>query len=295
MSTNEPTIVKLDSTAAFLAFLPTLNATPVRNSLVIAPFSGRFASRALRIGVDSIATGGTAQKLASAAVGVLARLEDCDYVAVVLYRDEPFDEVCRNWLPALDTVMKRLHESGYHFKDAAIVAADGWMPYFEGDPSTPMPLSDIAAAAENMPTDEHDRRELRLPATDPDLARRVTEILIDLTIDGSESDAFGRLHRTTPPDPIDLLERALTAPPETASALTLARLIHQIDTEGAVGRTVLQIAFGRDHVVSELDHRLMAGDFTHMHAAIDMDDDLAFLGESSGARVVEVFDGREPP
>jgi hypothetical protein len=245
MSTSMPPVVKLSSTAALLAFLPVLAGVSVRNSLVIAPFVGNRASRALRIGTGPSPSPVMARSLASAALGTLSKLNGCSSVSVAVYRDEPFHEVGPLWYDAFGTLLERLHQSGYDIKDAAIVASDGWMPYFEGDLATPRALSEIEAQAKQLPDLARTDAAGTLPETDPELAKRVTDILVDRDIDQSEPDSFGRQGPVTPPDPVGFLEAALEDDPAEASALTLARLIDQIDSEGAVDRTVLQIAFGR--------------------------------------------------
>jgi hypothetical protein len=244
MTTSAPPVVSLKTTADLVAFLPALAGMPVRNSLVVAPFEGTRASRAIRIGVPSAPSPASARRLASTLLGYLARISRCDSVVVAVYRDEPFAEAAPQWQANLGIITEQLYRSGYAVKDAAIVAADGWMPLFEGDPAAPCPLSDIDAAAQRMPGGIDTPAPHELPATDPRLADLVTGLLLDRLADGAEPDAFGILRRTDPPHPVDLLEDALSCDPAKASALTLARLIAQIDSEGAVDRTVLQIAFG---------------------------------------------------
>lgn len=245
MSTSTPPVVKLSSTAALLAFLPFLTTVPLRNSLVIAPFVGKQTSRAMRIPVEPSPSASTARSLASVALGSLSKLKDCDSVSVALFRDEPFHDVVPLWYDALGIVLERLHQSGFHIKDAAIVAGDGWIPYFEGDPEAPRSLSEIDEEATRIPIDARPTDAWTLPETDPELARRVTDHLIDRYFEHSERDSFGRLRPVKPHDPVDFFESVLMDDPAEASALTLARLLAQIDSEGAVDRTVLQIAFGR--------------------------------------------------
>ncbi|WP_460517806.1 hypothetical protein [Humibacter antri] len=245
MSTSTTPIVKLSSTADLLALLPVLAGMPVRNSLVIAPFAGKQTSRALRIGTGPSPSPTDARTLASAALGTLSKLDDCDGVSVAVYRDESFREVGPLWYDCFGIILERLRQSGYPINDAAIVTGDGWLPYFEGDLATPRPLSEIEAQTKQIPFEAQADAALTTPETDAELAQRVGAILLDRHIDQSERDAFGRLRPATQHDPVDFLESALEDDPGTVSALTLARLIAQIDSEGAVDRTVLQIAFGR--------------------------------------------------
>jgi hypothetical protein len=246
MTTRAVPVVKLSTTADLLAFLPTLAGVPIRNSIVVAPFEGKRASRAMRIGAPSMPTATTARDISSAVLGTLARVKRCDCAAVALYRDEPLAEIGPRWQEALGVILERLHESGYHINDAAIVASDGWVPFFDGDLDSPHPLSEIDAAAHRLPDDLGEAVPDELPTADPRLARLVSELVLDRVVDGAETDAFGIMHRADPPNPVDLLEEALAGGADNASALMLARLIAQIDSEGAVDRTVLQIAFGRE-------------------------------------------------
>ena len=245
MSASTPPVVKLSTTAALLALLPFLTAVPLRNSLVIAPFVGKQTSRAMRIPVESPPSAGTARSLASVALGSLSKLKDCDSVAVALFRDEPFHEVGPMWHDAVGVVLERLHQSGFHIRDAAIVAGDGWMPYFDGDPEVPHSLTEIEEHAKRIPPNARTTDVWTLPETDPELASRVADHLLDRHFSNSERDSFGRLRPVRPDDPVDFFETVLDDDPAHASALTLARLVAQIDSEGAVDRTVLQIAFGR--------------------------------------------------
>lgn len=244
MSTSTTPVVKLSSTAELLAFLPALTGVPVRNSLVIAPFVHKRASRALRIDTGPSPSPATARSLASAALGTLSKLNGCSSVSVALYRDESFHEVGPLWHDPFGVVLDRLHQSGYHIMDAAIVAGDGWMPYFDGDLTSPRPLSEIEAQEKRIPEEARADATPTVPETDPELAQRVTALL-DRDAARSECDSFGRLRPVTPPDPVPFLEAALEGDPAGASARTLALLIAQMDSEGAVDRTVLQIAFGR--------------------------------------------------
>ncbi|WP_022899263.1 DUF4192 family protein [Humibacter albus] len=245
MSTRTVPVVKLSSTAALLAFLPTLTGVSVRNSLVVAPFVGKQASRAMRIDTEPSPSPAAARTLASSVLATLSKLKDCDSVSVVIYRDEPFRDVVPRWHGAFGVLLERLHQSGYHIKDAAIVAIDGWMPYFEGGLAAPRPISEIEAAKEQIPADLRADEEVRSPETDPVVARQVLDLLRGRPTAGRGRDSSGPPQPLAPHDPVEFLETTLQGDPSKASALTVARLIAQIDSEGAVDRTVLQIAFGR--------------------------------------------------
>lgn len=245
MPNDAPSVLKLSTTAEAIAFLPALAGLPPQNCLIIAPFIGKHTSRAMHILVEDEPTEASARRHASVALGTLSRVPRCDSVVVAVYRDESFAQAAPAWHGALETILERLHSSGFHIKDAAIVAADGWMPFFDGDPQVPQPLTELEAAARNIPDDAAlDPGLYRLPECDAELADVVTGLMLDRIVDGGEADSFGRIVRADPPNPIDVLESAIAARAEDASALTLARLLTQIDSEGAVDRTVLQIAFG---------------------------------------------------
>lgn len=240
-------ITKLNTPADIVAFLPVLAGLPTRDSLVVAPFEGKSAARALRVGVPAEPTPADARALASTVLGNLARMAHCDGVAVVVYRQEPFAQIAEPWRAALDIVLERLHSSGYCIKDAAIVAGDGWMPFFEGDVHAPSPLAEIEEATRRIPEEQDPGPDLQvLPPSEEQLTRTVTDLVLDRLVDGGETDAFGRFTPTEPPNPIDVLEDALKHDPARANAQTLARVLAQTDSEGAVDRTVLQIAFGPD-------------------------------------------------
>jgi hypothetical protein len=247
MSDIAPPAVKLTTTAEAIAFLPSLAGLPPQNSVIVAPFAGTVATRAMRIDIEAAPSDDSARRLASTVLAALSRLEGCDSVVVAVYRDEPFAEIAPGWKPPLGILLERLHSSGYHIKDAAIVAADGWMPFFDGSVEAPRSLAELQSAAQRAPAGAQlDPAIFTLPAADAELARRVTELVLARADLGAETDAFGRLAAAEPPNPVDLLEKALSGEPNGANAQTLAHLLAQIDTEGAVDRTVLQIAFGRD-------------------------------------------------
>jgi hypothetical protein len=245
MTRTAPLVVKANTTADLLALLPELAGVPVRNSLVVAPFTGKHSSRALRIALPTDGGVETARALASVVLGNLARLANCDAVAVAVYTDESFADALSRWPAFLGQVLERLHASGYHIKDAGIMTVDGWAEYFGEDALVARPLGDVDAAKARHPEGFHRPDPTALPETDPALAENVGTMLMDLLLFDVELDAFGVPRAATQTDPIDLLERALEDGRDQGP-LALARLIASMQTEGAVDRTVLQIAFGPD-------------------------------------------------
>lgn len=239
--------LKLTTTAEAIASLPALAGLPPGNSILVAPFAGRFCTRAMRIAIDAAPDEAAVLRLASTVLAELSRCEGADSVLVAAYRDEPFEEIGSAWTAALELLLERVHSAGFHIKDAAIVAADGWMPFFGAASDGLHPLSELAEGARQLPGDgQIDPMIIALPAQDAELAGRVTRLCLARAHLGAETDAFGRLIAEEPPSPVDLLERALSQEPAEANAQTLAHLLAQIDSEGAVDRTALQIAFGRD-------------------------------------------------
>jgi len=232
MTAHAPTIVTAPTTADLLALLPDLAGVPVRNSIVVAPFVGKQSTRAMRVDLPSESTPTVWQSLASTFLGQLARLNHCDGVAVAIYSDHPYDITRRDWHDGLEYILDRLHDAGYHIKDAALQACDGWSAHF--DEGGPRPLTEVLSSRSRFPDDARDQTPLTLPDTEPVLAEQVRAQFADLVDDEASL-----------PEPIALLEKCLALPPEEVDALRLAQLLALIQTEGAVDRTVLQIAFGR--------------------------------------------------
>ncbi|WP_448257079.1 hypothetical protein [Microbacterium aurum] len=245
---DEPTtIIKAVTTAEIVALTEVSCGLELRACLAVLPFWDKRSSGAFRTAfpplrdVDEVPS--VVARLAPNLISTLARL-DCDGVTLVAYTDDPFVIAEHPLIELLAGLMERLADAGYGTKDAAIVAGDAWCGYFEQ--AGERDLAELDAARAAIPAELHHRRAPeRLPARNTELAEQVTLALLDRLIDDGESDAFGVVRSSAPPDPIDLLEDLLTRDPDTVGPLSLARLLSTMLTEGDVDRTVLQIAFGR--------------------------------------------------
>ncbi|WP_315548970.1 hypothetical protein [Microbacterium aurum] len=245
---DEPTtIIKAVTTAEIVALTEVSCGLELRACLAVLPFWDKRSSGAFRTAfpplrdVDEVPS--VVARLAPNLISTLARL-DCDGVTLVAYTDDPFVIAEHPLIELLAGLMERLADAGYGTKDAAIVAGDAWCGYFEQ--AGERDLAELDAARAAIPAELHHRRAPeRLPARNTELAEQVTLALLDRLIDDGESDAFGVVRSSAPPDPIDLLEDLLARDPDTVGPLSLARLLSTMLTEGDVDRTVLQIAFGR--------------------------------------------------
>jgi len=244
MTNPTPHIQRNVSTAELVAALPSLTGVTVRNSVVVAPFWGKLTSGAMRIDLPDERTRSAYQRHAGVILSHLSRLDGCDRVAVAIFTDEAYDTALATWKEMLDHVLQRVHSAGFHIAEAAVVASDAWGCVL-GDTGR-RPLSELAAAERRVP-----RRPERppldvLPAADPDVADAVTRHVAARVRRHREPDALGILRPARELDPIEHFEQALAADPDTVGPATLAQIISLMQTEGAVDRTVLQAAFGRE-------------------------------------------------
>ncbi len=246
MPRTEPTVIRSRTKAEFIASLPRLAGMPLRNSIVVAPFWGKRTTRAIRIDLPAERTHAASQRVAASLLAYLARLNGCDTVAVAIFTDEPYAEAFRGREDLMDHLLERVRSSGFDIIDASIVAGDGWGCFFDDTVEEPRSLAEIEAATPARAEEDAFRAPRELPIADPEISAIVEKLLLNRLVLDADVDAFGLLRRAPLPDPIALLESALSGDPSAVGPQTLAHLIALIDSEGAVDRTVLQIAFGRD-------------------------------------------------
>jgi hypothetical protein len=243
--TESPTIIKAPNPEDLLAILPSLAGMPLRDSVVIAPFIGKFAPAAMRVDLPAHDDVSAHLSLASTLLGLASKVRGCDGVAIVIYSEEPFGQAFARWYDFQDHLVERFHSAGFGIKAALCVAGGGWARFDEVPPVDGYPLSLI----EESPAGAHVPRDVSarpvIPSRDSALATAVEETVVGLLDFGEERTGLGLYRAAELPEPVDYLEDILSREPAELSPLALARLIALIQTEGDVDRTVLQIAFGR--------------------------------------------------
>ncbi|MCI1017101.1 DUF4192 family protein [Microbacterium sp. C5A9] len=130
------TVLRASGSSEFLSIVPSLAGFTPRRSLVLLPFRGSRTYGAMRIDLpdDDVSL----EEYADAAVGLVARVEKTDAVAVVVYTDvEAYstrDGLVLPYTVEIDEVLGRAADSGLRIVDALCVTPSGWASYLDDEP-----------------------------------------------------------------------------------------------------------------------------------------------------------------
>lgn len=192
------TLLRATDSAAFLGIVPTLAGFTPRRSIVLLPFRGTRTDGAMRLDLPSDGT--DLALYADAAVGLVARVQGTDAVAVVVYTDEPShatrDGLVLPHAVAVDELLGCAEDAGLRVVDALCVTPSGWSSYVESDPDLHS-LAEICSPTEG-PTapgvSEDQAAGARLPEVDLAEKERVGRAALELAalLDG-EGNGKGRL------------------------------------------------------------------------------------------------------
>jgi hypothetical protein len=192
------TLLRATDSAAFLGIVPALAGFTPRRSFVLLPFHGTRTDGAMRLDLPSDGTDLAAY--ADAAVGLAARVQGTDAVAVVVYTDE-YSHATRDGLVlphavAVDELLGCAEDAGLRIVDALCVTPSGWSSYLESDPDLHS-LSEICRPPEapDAPAISEDQAAgARLPTVDLAEKERVGRAALELTaLLDEEGEGKGRL------------------------------------------------------------------------------------------------------
>jgi hypothetical protein len=151
------TLLRASDSAEFLGLVPALAGFTPTQSLVLLPFHGTRAHGAMRLDLpgDDVSP----DDYADAAIGLIAKVEGADAVAVVVYcDDDPCptpDGLVLPLIIQIDELLGCAEEAGLRIVDALCVTPSGWSSYLEDDPElAPLP------AADPLAVDQHAGAEL---------------------------------------------------------------------------------------------------------------------------------------
>ena len=151
----DPTVLRCESTADFLAALPVLTGFTADNSLFLVFFSGRRAGRAIRVDLPDRNDPGTMRALLdllSERLGAVSQREGrVSGAAVVICTTTTFASAGMTPHRELaHRIERRLRRDGYRLRELCCLAPDGWASYFDDStPATGRPLRAIAESPIN--------------------------------------------------------------------------------------------------------------------------------------------------
>lgn len=249
---NMQTIVKASDRADFLALVPQLVGFVPENSLVLVAFRGKRTCGALRVGLPVSRAAAAHKRIANTLIGMLCKIPGADAVVPVVYTNDAFDAGGAPPGSALVQMLaKRATLSGFSVKDALCVARDGWGTYLDSDQGGGYPLGEIASSNVMQQVPVAERSGLVPPAV---LARLPESGFAERERVGM---ALHRLERvrfsdreedgdTVVLDPVILVERSLTWPPDALDPTLAAALLLVVASPASRDTMTLQYAFGQE-------------------------------------------------
>lgn len=130
------TLLRASGSAEFLRIVPALAGFTPRQSIVLLPFRDSRTYGAMRL--DLPGPDLSLEDYADAAVGLVARVEGTDAVAVVVYTDEAAhptrDGLMLPFAVEVDELLGCAEEAGLRVVDALCVTPAGWSSYLDEDP-----------------------------------------------------------------------------------------------------------------------------------------------------------------
>ena len=179
------TLLRASDSAGFLRIVPALAGFTPRQSIVLLPFRGSRAYGAMRLDLpdDDVSL----EEYADTAVGLVARVEGTDAVALVVYTDAEAhptrDGLVLPFAVEVDELLGCADDAGLRVVDALCVTPAGWSSYLVDDPQIGV-LADIDAVVVPGSADDLSGDQLagaELPAADLAEKERVGQALRELT------------------------------------------------------------------------------------------------------------------
>ena len=177
------TVLRASGSAEFLSIVPSLAGFTPTESIVLLPFQGARTYGAMRL--DLPCDDDAIEDYADSAVGLVARVDRTDALALVVYTDEeasvtPDGLVLPRALVA-DELLIRASDAGLRIVDALCVMPSGWASYLHDDPEI-RPLDEEGPDVAGLGDVTGDQLSgAGLPDADLAERERVGRILLDLT------------------------------------------------------------------------------------------------------------------
>lgn len=130
------TLLRASGSAEFLSIVPSLAGFTPTDSLVLLPFHGTRTCGAMRLDLpdDDVSL----DDYVDASIGLVARVDGTDAVAVVVYTDDEVHETRDGLVLPLaveiDELLVRADDAGLRIVDALCVTPSGWSSYLDRDP-----------------------------------------------------------------------------------------------------------------------------------------------------------------
>lgn len=144
------TLLRASDSAEFLRIVPSLAGFTPRQSIVLLPFHRTRTHGAMRL--DLPPNDVPLDEFADAAVGLIARVEGTDAVAVVVYTDDEAhatrDGLVLPHAVAVDELLGCAEEAGLRVVDALCVTPAGWAGYLHDEPE----LSELDEVVPEVPS-----------------------------------------------------------------------------------------------------------------------------------------------
>jgi hypothetical protein len=249
-------VMKASGSAEFLGLVPALAGFTPTRSVVLVPFENTRAYGALRMDLPDV----DPFLFAERAVGLTARIERTDAVAVVVYCEEAAlstrDGLVLPHAVLVDSILGAAEDARLGIVDALCVTPDGWASYLDDDPC----LHPLSSATPEVPTeagavegDQNDGADLPDPGVIAceRVGRALTEldrVLCRIRIGGSAHTGRESPQAITTAqlleDIPELFESALDLP-DDPPAFTCAALIWLLDQP--LYRDVALLQWATDH------------------------------------------------
>ncbi|WP_091229962.1 DUF4192 family protein [Microbacterium sp. 3J1] len=143
------TVLRASGSADFLRIVPSLAGFTPSESVVLLPFHGSRTCGAMRLDLPDDAV--ELEEYADAAVGLVARVDGTDAVAVIVYTDTESestrDGLVVPYAVAVDELLGRAVDTGLRIVDALCVTPSGWLSYLDDEPE----LSELLIEAPAVP------------------------------------------------------------------------------------------------------------------------------------------------
>nr|WP_201468783.1 DUF4192 family protein [Microbacterium hydrocarbonoxydans] len=176
------TVLRASGSSEFLSIVPSLAGFTPRQSLVLLPFRSSRSYGAMRLDLpnDDVSL----EQYADSAIGLVARVENTDAVAVVVYTDDEGyptrDGLVLPYTVEIDEVLGCAADSGLRIVDALCVTPSGWASYLDDEP-TLRALDEEAPQVDGLGDVSGDQLAgTELPAADLAEKERVARALRDL-------------------------------------------------------------------------------------------------------------------